>query len=261
MKRYETVRNPDGSRAFAGYLMAETRSGFSLWAVGPEDDDDWAASDYRAAIVYELRGLTVAIHLADEIADALTAAREWADDEDNPAEHDSSYLADLPTEFDECVCCGCGCTRLATRTDDGGCDVCEGCETYTLDEHGQVVCSRDNTCDECGEARLSDALDAGGNSAVRLTGCACERAAALEAEDRDDDGDWTVLDMDGNILSRHATEEGADLRCSHDHDAFAAHLTDTHQHGSTAYQPRSVVDLTRDYRRDGQWSTTWSNVA
>ena len=43
----------------------------------------------------------------------------------------------------ECECCGCGCSEPATCTDDGGVPVCGECLDYTLDDDGQVVCSRD----------------------------------------------------------------------------------------------------------------------
>ena len=157
----------------------------------------------------------------------------------------------------ECECWGCGCTEPATQTDDGGVPVCDDCSSYTLDDDGQVVCSNMDVCEECGESRLSDALDAGGNSTVRLTGCACERAAAIAEEDRDEDGEWAVVDMDGRIESRHASEAGANAYTSHAGERFANHLIDTHQAGSGAYQPRSVCHIPCGIVRGGQWSTSW----
>jgi len=157
-----------------------------------------------------------------------------------------------------CECSSCGCDEMATTTDDGGCPVCSECSTYTLDDDGEVVCSRDGVCAECGESRLSDALDAGGNSTVRLTGCACERAAALAEEDHNTHGEWAVVDMDGGIQSRHASASGARAAITHESHDFAAHLIDTHQASSQAYLPRSICHLACGAPvRAGQYSTSW----
>lgn len=121
------------------------------------------------ASIYTMDGdtLTEGLQGCDTCDEAILAARQTADqrgesvhlsDDDGewivyPARADGSRAACTPTETPTCACTGCGCDDQATRTDDQGYPVCDECADYTVDEDGDVVCSRmtdgGTTCHVC----------------------------------------------------------------------------------------------------------------
>lgn len=72
------------------------------------------------------------------------------------------------------------------------------------------------------------------------------------------EGDYGVLDMDGNIMVQCNDREDAGAWIEAESTARAIRLRGRSGHEGN-YYPRSVVDLTRPYARNGQYSTGWSN--
>jgi hypothetical protein len=89
---------------------------------------------------------------------------------------------------------------------------------------------------------------------TNLSADAKREMADLEAEG----GDWGVLDMDGNVLVRCASE--ADAEAWVEAEATVRQLSLRGKQGyDNCYWPRSVVQLSKGYRRTHQYSTEWTN--
>jgi hypothetical protein len=61
-----------------------------------------------------------------------------------PSDRDDTRLHDLDG-WPQCQCTACGCTELATTTDDCDIPTCAACAEYTTDDDGEIHCSR---CDD-----------------------------------------------------------------------------------------------------------------
>jgi hypothetical protein len=151
--------------------------------------------------------------------------------------------------------CDCGCGEAATQVEQGT-HLCDECAIYTVTEDGDVLCAR-AVCPTCHEDAVEASLDSGGNDDVRVRSCACLREAEATEEDEVPEGEWAVVDMDGQTLSRHASQEGAEAAIAHEVARFGDHLTDTRQASSGAYLPRSVIHLPCGCERAGTYSTSW----
>lgn len=123
---------------------------------------------------------------------------------------DDDIVADLLDGVDiectsrPCECESCGCTELASTTDDGGNPSCEACADYYCDENGQPVCSRaqDNeTCRHCGEAIEWGGIQTGqpGDANWSEGTCSCREWTCTERG-----GDWVLsegAELDAEALS------------------------------------------------------------
>jgi hypothetical protein len=89
---------------------------------------------------------------------------------------------------------------------------------------------------------------------TNLSADAKREMADLESKN----GDWGVLDMDGNVLVRCASE--ADAEAWVEAEATVRQLSLRGKQGyDNCYWPRSVVQLSKGYRRCHQYSTEWTN--
>jgi len=68
--------------------------------------------------------------------------------------------------------------------------------------------------------------------------------------------EWAVVDMDGNIVSRHETAEKAFAAAEIEQRRFGKKQSHP-GHFTKPYLPRSVVHLPCGYQRKGQHSTEW----
>lgn len=104
----------------------------------------------------------------------------------------------------ECVCTGCGCTNLATTTDDGGVPVCSECVDYAVDDNGDVVCAR---TDSDKLETVTECCGAGGQTRSYV------RLLPPDEPETDDDGQyalwWETVGDDTHLVARYATLDAA----------------------------------------------------
>jgi len=112
-------------------------------------------------------------------------------------------LLDGRSPIIDCECQACDCSEVATTSDDGGVPVCAECETYVVDDDGDVHCSR------CEDVEIVQESCGAGQQTRTYA-----RLKPPARPDADPAGEWacywdTVGD-DGHIVSRHATREAAE---------------------------------------------------
>lgn len=103
----------------------------------------------------------------------------------------------------QCECTGCDCDEPATCTDDQGIPTCTGCQDYTTDDDGNVLCAK---CD--GVETVVESCGAGNQTRTYL------RQSPPEMPEEDETGEWALywetVGDDAGVVARFSSRDIAE---------------------------------------------------